>query len=71
MRCSPASACRSPGPATLVAAGRSNREVAAELYLSVKAVEYHLGHIYAKLGIASRRQLGDALRSDARSVVPT
>jgi len=39
----------------------SNREVAARQYVSVKAVEYHLGHIYAKLGITSRHQLADSL----------
>jgi DNA-binding CsgD family transcriptional regulator len=43
--------------AHLVAGGASNREAAARLYVSVKTVEYHLGHIYAKLGISSRRQL--------------
>ena len=43
--------------AVLVAKGYSNPEVAAELYVSRKAVEYHLGNIYSKLGIASRREL--------------
>jgi DNA-binding CsgD family transcriptional regulator/tetratricopeptide (TPR) repeat protein len=43
--------------AKLVAAGMTNRQVAAELYVSVKAVEYHLGGIFAKLGIRSRREL--------------
>ncbi len=43
--------------ARLVAEGATNREVARELYLSVKGVEYHLGNIFAKLGIRSRRQL--------------
>ncbi len=45
--------------ATLVAKGRTNREAAAELYVSEKAVEYHLGNVFAKLGIRSRRQLRD------------
>jgi DNA-binding CsgD family transcriptional regulator len=43
--------------ARLVAAGRSNKEVAAELFLSVKTVEFHLGNIYRKLGVRSRRDL--------------
>jgi tetratricopeptide (TPR) repeat protein len=45
--------------ASLVAKGLTNREVAGELYISVKAVEFHLGHVYGKLGITSRRQLRD------------
>lgn len=47
--------------AALVASGKSNREVAAELYLSTKAVEYHLGNIFTKVGIRSRHQLGPRL----------
>ncbi|MQY27271.1 hypothetical protein NRB56_28540 [Nocardia sp. RB56] len=43
--------------AALVAVGRSNKEVAAELFLSVKTVQYHLTRIYAKLGIRSRAEL--------------
>ena len=43
--------------AVLVAKGYSNPEVASELYVSRKAVEYHLRNIYGKLGIASRREL--------------
>ena len=43
--------------ARLVAAGRSNRETAADLYVSVKTVEFHLGHIFDKLGIRSRKGL--------------
>lgn len=41
----------------LVSQGLSNREVAAELYVSAKTVQYHLTHIYAKLGIRSRVDL--------------
>jgi ATP/maltotriose-dependent transcriptional regulator MalT len=47
--------------AGLVAQGLTNREVAAELYVSAKAIEYHLGNIYAKVGVSSRRQLGPRL----------
>jgi len=43
--------------ARLVATGRSNREAAAELYVSIKTIEFHLRHIFAKLGIRSRREL--------------
>jgi DNA-binding CsgD family transcriptional regulator len=46
----------------LVAQGLSNREVAAELYVSPKTVQYHLTRIYAKLGVRSRTELA-ALRS--------
>ncbi len=45
--------------ASLVAKGLTNKEVAGELYISVKAVEFHLGHVFDKLGITSRRQLRD------------
>jgi len=43
--------------ARLVADGMSNREAAAQLYLSPKTIEYHLAHIFAKLGIKTRYQL--------------
>ena len=43
--------------ATLVAKGLTNREVAGELYVSEKAVEYHLRNVFGKLGIGSRREL--------------
>ena len=58
----------SPGPLThltpqeeavarLVTCGRSNKEIAEVLVLSPKTVAYHLGHVYAKLGVRSRSQL--------------
>ncbi len=43
--------------AHLVGKGLSNPEVAAELFISRKAVEYHLGNIYAKCGLRGRQQL--------------
>ena len=42
--------------ARLVAAGMTNKEVASELYVSVKTVEYHLRNSYIKLDITSRRR---------------
>jgi ATP/maltotriose-dependent transcriptional regulator MalT len=45
----------------LVAGGLSNREVAAELFVSMKTVQYHLTRVYAKLGVRSRAELA-ALR---------
>ena len=47
--------------ARLVAAGKSNREVGAELYLSTKAIEYHLANIFRKVGVRSRHQLAARL----------
>ncbi len=43
--------------ASLVAEGKSNKEVAAELFVSVRAVEANLSKVYAKLGIRSRTEL--------------
>jgi DNA-binding CsgD family transcriptional regulator/tetratricopeptide (TPR) repeat protein len=67
-RCGVSTATPIPGPlalltpkervvAGMIARGMTNRAAAAELYVSTKAVEYHLGNIFAKLGINSRQQL--------------
>jgi DNA-binding CsgD family transcriptional regulator len=47
---------------SLVAQGLSNREVAAQLYVSPKTVQYHLTRIYAKLGVRSRAELAATRR---------
>jgi DNA-binding CsgD family transcriptional regulator len=47
------------------ARGLTNREIAGQLYLSIKTVEMHLGRVYRKLGISARAQLGEALRQHA------
>jgi DNA-binding CsgD family transcriptional regulator len=50
--------------ALLVAEGRSNPEVAAELFVSRKTVEFHLGQIYRKLGLRSRTELARLLAAE-------
>ena len=47
--------------AALAAGGRSNRQIADELYVTVKAVEWHLGNAYRKLDIRGRDGLSAAL----------
>jgi DNA-binding CsgD family transcriptional regulator len=44
--------------AYLVAQGLANREVAAQLFLSPRTIDFHLRDIFRKLGIASRTELG-------------
>jgi DNA-binding CsgD family transcriptional regulator len=48
--------------AVLVAAGRTNREVAAELFLGERTVAGHLTRVYAKLGVRSRTELARRMR---------
>ena len=51
--------------ATMLAGGRTTREAAAALFLSPKTVEYHLRHVYIKLGVTSRGELAHTLAGRA------
>jgi DNA-binding CsgD family transcriptional regulator len=51
--------------AELAAAGHSNPEIAQFLFVTRKTVETHLGHVYRKLGISGRGELGRALADPA------
>jgi ATP/maltotriose-dependent transcriptional regulator MalT len=53
--------------AQLIASGLSNRQAAEQLTVSLKAIEFHLANIYAKLQVSSRSQL--AARHDFRATL--
>jgi DNA-binding CsgD family transcriptional regulator len=52
----------------MAAEGRTNRQIAQELYVTVKTVEGHLAHVYAKLGISGRPRLQDTLAAQTTRV---
>ena len=47
--------------ADLVALGRTNKEIAAELFLSEKTVESHMSRLFGKLGVRSRAEVAEAV----------
>jgi DNA-binding CsgD family transcriptional regulator len=56
--------------AELAIGGRSNKEIARALYVTVSTVEAHLSQVYAKLGVRSRTQLAGRLPSRSASLHP-
>ncbi len=56
--------------AELAASGKTNTEIGRQLSISVRTVELHLTHTYARLGITSRRQLRPALSNPSERPTP-
>jgi DNA-binding NarL/FixJ family response regulator len=54
--------------ADLVSEGRTNRQIAAELYLSEKTIENHMSRIFSKLDVSSRAQVARQVEREREQV---
>ncbi|MDA0183741.1 LuxR C-terminal-related transcriptional regulator [Solirubrobacter phytolaccae] len=50
--------------ADLVALGRTNKEIAAELFLSEKTIENHMTRVFTKLGVSRRAEVATVVGQD-------
>jgi DNA-binding CsgD family transcriptional regulator len=55
--------------AQLAREGRTNPEIGAQLFIGGRTVEWHLGKVFGKLGISSRKELASALSDIGANVI--
>ena len=50
--------------ARMAETGMTNRQIAEALFVTIRTVTTHLGHVYQKLDVSGREQLADAIAAD-------